>query len=64
MKLQTIEEVEHAIGGRPKKTVASERMTFYLSAPEAIQLRTRAEAADQSISQIIRALTKTYLSGK
>lgn len=64
MKLQTLEEVEKSVGGRPprKKGHKSERLTFYLPLKEAEQLREIAESTDQTVSQILRRLVRDFVS--
>lgn len=63
MKLQTLEEVETSIGGRPKLIDKAARMTFFVSDSEARQLKKIAVESDRTISQIIRMLVKGYLRG-
>lgn len=63
MKLQTLDEVETSIGGRPKLIDKAARMTFYVSDMEAKQLKKIAVESDRTVSQIIRMLVKGYLAG-
>lgn len=62
MKLQTLDEVEHSIGGRPSQLAKPKvRMSFYMLQSEADQLKAKALCNDLTISQIMRSLARSYL---
>ncbi len=56
MPLQTLDEIEQSIGGRPHKSQPKVRLSVYLSPPEARQLQSESDHQDVSISQVIRSL--------
>jgi hypothetical protein len=58
MKMQTLSELEHSIGGRPKMKLRRKkvRLSFYLGVLEAENLKEYADNHDKSTSQIIREL--------
>lgn len=59
MKLQTIEEVERGIGGRPSKDAQRKvRMSVYLSPQTAQAMQKRVDQLDLTTSQYIRGLIK------
>jgi hypothetical protein len=64
MKMQTLSELEHAIGGRPKMKLRQKkiRLSFYLNIKEARLLKKHAEINDVTVSQIVRELLKPTLS--
>tara|TARA_R110001592_G_scaffold204892_5_gene455211 strand:+ start:3692 stop:3883 length:192 start_codon:yes stop_codon:yes gene_type:complete len=63
MKMQTLSELEHAIGGRPKRILRKKkiRLSFYLDLREAEQLKVFANEHDKTISKIVRELLKTIV---
>lgn len=60
MKIQTLSQLEHAIGGRPKMKLRRKkiRLSFYLNINEAELLKIYAEDNDKTVSQIVRELLK------
>ncbi len=62
MKLKTFAEVEQTIGGRPKVGNMKVRMSFYVSQPEAEQLRSLADKNARPISQMVRLIIGEYLA--
>jgi len=62
MKVQTLNQLEHAIGGRPKLRRKKVRLSFYLSPNEAKQLKVYADNHDKTVSEIIRGLLKPTLT--
>jgi len=53
MTMQTLEESQHSIGGRPKMKLRRKkvRLSFYLDIREAQRLKEHAEANDKTLSQ-------------
>jgi hypothetical protein len=64
MTMQTLEELQNSIGGRPKIKLRRKkvRLSFYLDIREAELLKTHAEANDKTISKVIRELLKPLLN--
>lgn len=62
MKLQTLADIEHAIGGRPKLEDPKIRLSFYLSSSETQQLKAIASHSSLPLSQFIRAIINRYLA--
>jgi len=62
MKLQTLEGLDKAIGGRPKAPASKRRHSFYLSAKESELLKKYAHDNDITVSAIVRTLIKPILS--
>jgi hypothetical protein len=60
MMIQTLSQIEHAIGGRPKMKLRRKkiRLSFYLNIKEAELLKVHAEDNDKTVSQIVRELLK------
>ena len=58
--IQTLSQIEHAIGGRPKMKLRRKkiRLSFYLNINEAELLKIYAEDNDKTVSQIVRELLK------
>ena len=58
MKLQTLKELEHSIGGRPRFQLRRKkvRVSFYLGLRECKYLKANATAHELSISEINRYL--------
>jgi len=56
MTMQTLEELQHSIGGRPKMKLRRKkiRLSFYLDISEAQRLKEHAEARDNTLSQVVR----------
>lgn len=56
MTMQTLEELQHSIGGRPKFKLQRKkvRLSFYLDIREAQLLKNHAEANDKTLSQVVR----------
>jgi len=64
MKMQTLEELQHSIGGRPKFTLQRKkvRLSFYLDIREAQRLKEHAEDSDKTLSQVVREALKITLN--
>lgn len=62
MKLPTLAELEHSIGGRPRAEETMVRVSFYLSPAEANALKQRAKAQSRPISQMVRRVVQQHLS--
>ncbi|MDG1732373.1 MAG: hypothetical protein P8M49_10680 [Thalassotalea sp.] len=64
MKMQTLSELEYAIGGRPKMKLRQKkiRLSFYLNIKEAALLKKHAEINDVTVSQIVRELLKPMVN--
>ena len=58
MQLQTIEEIERSIGGRPQGAQRKIRMSVYLSPQTAQAIQKRVDQLDLTTSQYIRGLIK------
>jgi len=56
MTMQTLEELQHSIGGRPKFKLQRKkvRLSFYLDIREAELLKAHAEANDKTLSLVVR----------
>ena len=61
MKLQTLEKVDKAIGGRPKAPASKRRHSFYLSAKESELLQKYVRDNDITVSAVVRGLIKPIL---
>ena len=61
MKLQTLEKLDKAIGGRPKAPASKRRHSFYLSPREYELLKIYAHENDTTVSEIVRNLVKPIL---
>ncbi len=59
MKVQTLAEIEHSIGGRPKSQHKKVRMTYYLDRADFKRLKAHSVFVDKPISVIVRDLLKT-----
>jgi len=62
MTIQTLSQLEHAIGGRPKLRRKKIRLSFYLSPNEAKQLKVYADSQDKTVSELVRGLLKQVLA--
>ena len=64
MTMQTLEELQNSIGGRPKFKLRRKkvRLSFYLDIREAEFLKAYAEANDKTISKVVRELLKPLLN--
>jgi len=60
--MQTLEELEASIGGRPPSANKKCRMTFYLNSGEAMKLKLYAIENDTTVSKIVRNLLKPLVS--
>ncbi len=60
MTMQTLEELHHSIGGRPKFKLRRKkvRLSFYLDIKEAELLKTHAEVNDTTLSKAVRESLK------
>lgn len=58
--MPTFNEIENAIGGRPKKP-KKVRISFYLTGKESLQLKAFSLAKDKSVSVIIRELVQNII---
>ena len=56
MTIQTLEELQRSIGGRPKFKLQRKkvRLSFYLDIREAQKLKECAEASGKTVSQAVR----------
>ncbi|MEI6894002.1 MAG: hypothetical protein V5789_05110 [Colwellia sp.] len=61
MKIQTLKEIEHAIGGRAQTGNRKIRLTFYLSPSETRNLKEHAMMEDKSISEVVRYCLKKVI---
>jgi len=61
MKLQTLEEIEKTLCGRPKTSAPKRRHSFYLSTKESELLKNHVRDNDTTVSEIIRNLVKPLL---
>lgn len=54
--MQTLEELQHSIGGRPKFKLQRKkvRLSFYLDIRETQLLKNHANANDKTLSQVVR----------
>lgn len=64
MTLQTLADLEHSIGGRPKHSATMVRMTFYLPDKEAAKLKQLASDRGQNISELVRQRVWPLLTGE
>lgn len=64
MKIQTLSQLEHALGGRPKMKLRRKkiRLSFYLNIKEAELLKVHAETNDKTVSQVVRELLKPLVN--
>ncbi|MEI6896113.1 MAG: hypothetical protein V5786_01230 [Psychromonas sp.] len=62
MALQTLKELEDAIGGRPALTNRKQRLSFYLNDKEALILKAYALENNISVSRVISDLLRPLLS--
>ena len=62
MSLQTLKELESAIGGRPALPSKKCRLSFYLVPDEAQKLKAHAIKQDTTVSKIVRNLLKPLVS--
>ncbi len=60
MAMQTLEELQYSIGGRPKFKLRRKkvRLSFYLDIREAELLKAHAEAKDNTLSKVVRESLK------
>lgn len=63
MTMQTLEELQHSIGGRPKFKLRRKkvRLSFYLDIREAELLKAYAEANDKTLSKVAREAIKKLM---
>ena len=61
MKLQTMEEIENAIGGRPRLQNSKVRIDFYVLQDDALKLKQIANSKGLALSQLVRSITREYL---
>ena len=62
MALQTLKEIEDAIGGRPPLANKKLRLSFYLNEKETQKLKAYTLENDISVSSLVRDLLKPLLS--
>ena len=62
MKLETLNEIEKSIGGRPKSANPKVRLSFYLSPCEAEQLKMYVVKSDSTVSEIVRRLIRSLIN--
>lgn len=63
MKLETLNEIEKSIGGRPKSPNPKVRLSFYLSTTEAEELKIYVVKNDLTVSEMVRSLVRTLFKG-
>tara|TARA_B100000809_G_C14844693_1_gene426079 strand:- start:119 stop:307 length:189 start_codon:yes stop_codon:yes gene_type:complete len=61
MKLQTLEGLDKAIGGRPKAPTSKRRHSFYLNAKESELLKVYVRDNDTTVSELVRGMLKPML---
>jgi hypothetical protein len=61
--MQTLQELEAAIGGRPTLPNKKCRMSFYLNANDSIKLKLYAIETETTVSTIVRELLKPLVNG-
>jgi len=61
MKLETFNDIEKSMGGRPKSLNPKIRLSFYLSQEETIQLKGYTVGNDLTISELIRNLVRSLI---
>lgn len=61
MKIQTLDELEHSIGGRPELEHKKKRIVFYISPHDHLQLKQLSKEMDIPISEIVRNAIKNIL---
>ena len=64
MKIQTLKEIEHTLGGRDKTNNRKVRLTFYLNPSEARELKQYSLRHDISISEIVRQSLKFLIKSR
>jgi len=66
MTMQTLEELQHSIGGRPKMKLRRKkvRLSFYLDIRETERLKEHAEVNDKTLSQVVRESLKVVIEKK
>lgn len=64
MNIQTIKQIEHAIGGRPKSAKPKIRLSVYLTHNEADELRALADKGSVSVSSFIRVIIKKQIKSR
>lgn len=62
MSLQTLNQLESAIGGRPPLPSKKCRLSFYLVPDEALKLKAYAIKQDTTVSKIVRNLLKPLVN--
>lgn len=62
MKLQTLEEIEHSIGGRPRSKSAKVRIDFYVNEEDATKLKQQAVTKGLALSQLVRSVIREHLA--
>lgn len=61
MKLQTLDEIERSIGGRPKVKNTKVRIDFYMLQNDADKLKQLAENKGLALSQFVRSVMRDFL---
>jgi len=64
MKLQTLEDVERSIGGRPRQPQIKVRQSLYITEDESQRLKALAEQDAVSLSQLLRTVVRRYLNAQ
>jgi hypothetical protein len=62
MSLQTLNQLENAIGGRPPLPSKKCRLSFYLNPDDALKLKAYAIEQDTTVSKIVRNLLNPLVS--
>jgi hypothetical protein len=64
MKLQTLENIEQSMGGRPKALATKQRHTFYLNQKESELLKAYVRDKDITVSELVRNLIRQIVEAK
>ncbi|HEY9029761.1 MAG TPA: ribbon-helix-helix domain-containing protein [Kangiella sp.] len=64
MKIQSLDELEHSIGGRPRTDNKKTRIVFYIDKKDHALLREYAQEFDIPISEIARNAVKAIIYKK
>lgn len=64
MKLQSLDELELSIGGRPKAKNKKTRIAFYIDKRDHVLLKEYSESVDLPVSEIVRNAVKVFIHQK
>lgn len=59
--MQSFEEIEQQLGGRPKKEDTKVRLTFYVNQREHMKIKALCKADDISLSALMRQLVLEHI---